>query len=230
MRLPWNISFSYCFLVMLISNSYKAGAQQVLVDSSYNNGHYQHRVAYFNMVPHQRKEIIFLGNSITEAGPWQELLRGHTVLNRGISGDVTYGVLARLHAMLAAKPFKIFLLIGVNDIKRGIPVDTIAQTYERIIQKVVLLSPKTKLYLQSVLPVNETMLAPSYKNVTNEKINKLNEKIRALALQYKLTFINLHLVFAVDGELKSDLTLDGIHLKSIAYLQWVQYLKQLKLL
>ena len=39
-----------------------------------------------------------------------------TLVNRGISGDFTNGVLARLEEITHYKPKAIFLLIGVNDL------------------------------------------------------------------------------------------------------------------
>lgn len=200
-------------------------AQQI--DTSYNNSHYRQRLNYFRQMPDQKKEIVFLGNSITEAGEWQELVPGKHVVNRGISGDVTFGIKARLDEVLSSKPAKIFLLIGVNEMKRGHSPAVIAESYEDIVKHIVTASPKTKLYLQSVLPVNESMLQAIYKEVGNEKINELNGLIKALATRYAVYYVNLHEVFAgPDGQLVKELTTDGLHLQAAAYIKWVNYLKQ----
>lgn len=200
---------------------------QVTVDSSFRNGHYDHRLAYFMSMPDQQQEIVFVGNSITEMGEWQELLPGLPVVNRGISGDVTYGVLARLDEVLKSKPAKIFLLSGVNDMKRGIPVDTIAKTIGRILIKVRMESPGTKLYLQGLLPVNEGMLAAQYSKVKNVLIIGLNQKLRALADIHGCQYVDLAPALAdADGQLKKEYTQDGLHLWPQAYIKWVNLLKE----
>mgnify|MGYP001556411152 FL=1 len=83
--------------------------------------HYTQRKAMFENQPVVPGRIIFLGNSITEMGKWKDLLNDSTVLNRGIGGDVTFGVLSRLDDVIRRKPSKVFLLIGINDIGKDIP-------------------------------------------------------------------------------------------------------------
>lgn len=77
---------------------------------------YDQRATLFEVLPTSKKDIIFLGNSITNGGEWAELLGNPHVKNRGISGDRTDGVLDRLHVITKGKPAKIFLLIGINDL------------------------------------------------------------------------------------------------------------------
>src|SRR5688572_4929081 len=73
--------------------------------------HYARRVAQFEKEPVVTGKIIFLGNSITEGGPWAELTGDRSVINRGIGGDITFSVLARLADIIRRKPSKIFILI-----------------------------------------------------------------------------------------------------------------------
>ncbi|WP_346318737.1 GDSL-type esterase/lipase family protein [Chitinophaga sp. YIM B06452] len=220
-------SFILTALTLLVTA--KAGAQQV--DSSYNNSHYKERMALFAKLPAQKKAIVFLGNSITEAGRWNEILPGRPVQNRGISGDVTFGVLARLPQIIAGKPAKVFMLIGVNDLKRGTPVEVIVRNYERITDMLKAGSPKTKIYLQSVLPVNDTILVEGFKKVTNANVALLNKALQRIAEEKGCTYVNLHDVFAgPSGQLKKEETPDGLHLKTGAYFAWVHYLQSKKYL
>lgn len=219
--------------VLLVGGAASGQADStVRVDSSYSNGYYRDRLAYFRAMPDQRHEIVFLGNSITEAGEWQELLNSSKVVNRGISGDVSWGVLARLDEVLSSRPDKIFLLIGVNDMKRGTPPEYILGNYRRLIARVKQESPRTRLYLQSVLPVATTLLSAQYSKLTNAKIRSFNDSLRILAAQEGLPYVDLHQdVFAGgDGELKREMTTDGLHLKPTAYIQWVDYLRKKKYL
>ena len=87
---------------------------------------YDQRATLFEVLPTSKKDIIFLGNSITNGGEWAELLGNPHVKNRGISGDRTDGVLDRLHVITKGKPAKIFLLIGINDLSGGRSIEEIA--------------------------------------------------------------------------------------------------------
>jgi len=54
------------------------------------------------------------------------------VLNSGIEGDITSGVLARLDEVIRHQPAKLFICIGTNDLARGIAVPSIIIAYELI--------------------------------------------------------------------------------------------------
>ena len=203
-------------------------AQEGTIDSSYANGHYLQRLEFFKRMPNQKNEIVFLGNSITEGGKWQELVPDKPVVNRGISGDVTYGVIARMDEVLASKPAKLFILIGINDMKRGTPQEAILNNYQKIIRMVRTQSPRTKIYVQSILPVNKAMLPASYSKLSNEKVLALNKALVAICNDQELHYVNLQEVFAgADGELKKELSIDGLHLRSAAYILWAAYLKKI---
>lgn len=218
-------------LIVLISASVAKSQESLVIDSSYTNSHYENRLEFFKKMPNQKKEIVFLGNSLTEGGKWQELINKKHVVNRGISGDVTYGIYARLDEVLDSKPSKLFLLSGTNDMKRGIPNEIIAQSILRIITKVKRESPITKIYLQSLLPVNEAMLPKSYAAINNSKINQLNVLLEKMAKEMGINYINLHPALADEnGSLRKELSIDGLHLRQASYILWANYLKKLKVL
>ena len=178
-----------------------------------------------------RNTIVFLGNSITQVGKWQELIPNKKVINKGISGDITTGVLARIESCLLEKPAKIFVMIGINDLKIGKAIDSITANQIRIIEKIKRLSPRTKIYMQSTLPVNEGMLASIYKRLNNADITKMNTALKLACKQKKVTYLDLHPIMIDENtQLKSSLSTDGLHLKPEAYLNWVNYLKTNKFL
>lgn len=200
-----------------------AGSQ---IDSSYNNSYYQQRMESFRKSPVLKNAILFLGNSITERGIWQELLPGKPVANRGIGGDNTFGLLARLDSHLAMNPKVIFLMIGINDIGSGFPTEVSANNYRRIVDRIRTVCPTATLYIQSILPINEKILTAAYLKNKKDKVIALNQEIRKIAAERKLTFIDLHGVFAdPQGELHAGMTIDGIHLRPSAYAKWVEFLK-----
>ena len=76
---------------------------------------YFKRCAEFDEVQIGFDKIVFLGDSITEGGGnWNNYFGTKSVVNRGISGDTTLGVLARLNEICFYKPISLFLLIGIN--------------------------------------------------------------------------------------------------------------------
>src|SRR5262245_29182085 len=123
-------------------------AQQATVDSAARPAIYPIKVGQFRSYPNSTKDIIFLGNSITAGTDWAELLGMPNARNRGISGDITFGVLERLDEVTEGKPAKVFILIGINDIQRNIPDTLIVQNYQKMIRRIKAESPATKIYFQ----------------------------------------------------------------------------------
>lgn len=184
------------------------------------------RATLFEVLPVSHNDIIFLGNSITDGGEWCELIGDPNVKNRGISGDIVEGVRKRLDAVTKGKPKKIFLLIGINDIADGIDVDTIADNYERLVDEILTASPDTRLYLQSVMPVDTR--DTRFKGLIGRdgRIPVLNEKIRDIAKRKNLTYIDLWPTLAdSDGRLDRRYSNDGLHLLGDGYMQWVSIVK-----
>lgn len=183
--------------------------------------YHQQRVSLFESLPLDTTSIVFIGNSITDGGNWAELFNDLRVKNRGISSDVTAGVMARLDSILAAAPDKIFLMIGINDLSRDVELTEIVANYESIIKRVKEETPTTRLYLQSVLPVNPSFgYFPDHTNKTRE-VSQLNWHLRRLARLHGAIYVDLWSNFLdVEGYLDSTYTNDGLHLTGAGYLLW----------
>lgn len=196
-------------------------------DSTYNNYLYDQRSAYFRGLPDTGGEIIFLGNSITHWGDWAELLKNARVRNRGIAGDISFGVLNRMDEVLSSRPAKLFIMIGANDIGRKIPLSVTVANYQKILKTVREKSPETKIYVQSVLPINDKLINRKYYTGTNGEIRKMNAELRQLAEKNAVPFIDLYQIFADEaGQLPEKYTYDGIHLSAAAYIRWTKTLKK----
>src|SRR5262245_19273306 len=109
-------------------------------------------VSFFAANPIGAGEIVFLGDSLTDGARWDELFPGARVRNRGVPADTTADVLARLDQVAGAKPAKVFLMIGTNDLGRGASVAETATRYREILARLGRESSGTRLYVQSVLP------------------------------------------------------------------------------
>jgi lysophospholipase L1-like esterase len=189
------------------------------------------RTALFATEPFATGQIIFLGNSITEGGPWSTLIKDKPVLNRGIGGDITFGVLKRLADIIKRQPSKLFILIGINDIGKDIPDAVIADNCRKIVERVQKGSPQTRIYLQSILPVNPTVRNFPQHYDKQEHITASNTLLKDVAAKAKITFIDLHPVFLnANKQLDERFTDDGLHLTPAGYDAWVKYLFEQKFL
>ncbi len=191
--------------------------------------YYQKRAAAFRAEPAKSAKIIFLGNSITEGGKWRSLLKDSSVLNRGISGDNTFGVLARLDEVTRHKPSKVFLLIGVNDLSKKIPNSVILQNIFSIVGRIHSESPKTQVYVQSIFPVNTShkKFPPAFAHSSG--IEEINGQLNKYQEALKYIYVDLFSQF-LDGSHQLDVkySTDGVHLNAAGYVQWVNYLKKQK--
>ena len=195
------------------------------------------RIATFKQSPVGFNKIVFLGNSITEGGgDWNKRFNTKNLINRGISGDFTSGVLARLDEVTYFQPTAIFLLIGLNDIF-GINDPLISSDYVfRQINKIANIintkSPKTELYIQTILPVDEKKYLkvkgsyPMHNKPLPEKIIDINNKLLNSS-QKNYSVINLYKHFINDdNDVKGFLFRDGVHLNEKGYELWTKILKK----
>jgi lysophospholipase L1-like esterase len=218
------------FLLIVIA-ALNAQAQKLSWDSSFRPNNWELKVDLFKSFPDSKEDIIFLGNSITAGTDWMELLGITQVRNRGISGDISFGVRERLDEITEGKPAKVFILIGINDISRNIPDSVILQNYRLIIQKIKKASPRTKIYFHTLLPVNNEFT--QFKNHYNkdEHILFVNEELKKLGTQEKITVIDLYPYFLDENKkLDKKYTIDGLHLNAAGYQVWAAILKEGKYL
>lgn len=195
-----------------------AAAQQWANDDPY----YARRVTHFaTLPPITRADIVMLGNSLTDGAEWNELLGNRHVKNRGIVGDIIQGLVDRLEPILEGKPKKLFILSGVNDVSHDVDGDSIGRVMEKLIVMVKQRCPRTKIYLQSMLPINNDF--GRYKRLTGKEQVVLdgNRALQEVAQRQHVTWIDLFPLFADDeGKLRRDLTNDGLHLLGNGYLIW----------
>lgn len=170
-------------------------------------------------------EIVFLGDSLTAREDWNVLFGTNNISNAGQSGDTTDDVLARLDSVLEAKPQKIFLMIGINDFLKGKDISYILANYHKIIGRIESQSPDTQIYIQSVLPVNNSISQMG--TVDSEKITAINDKLNSLADGKRIFFINLYPNFSgPDNQMYAQYTNDGIHLNASGYAIWKSSIDQ----
>lgn len=195
----------------------------------YTDHYYKRFLQFMDEPAIGNKDIVMLGNSLTEnGGDWAARLGNKNVRNRGIIGDEVMGVYDRLHQILPGHPAKLFLLIGVNDVSHDLTTDTIVGMIRVTVERIQKESPDTKLYLQSLLPINESF--GRYKRLAGKTnmIPEINKQLEELAKEKGLTYINLFPLFTEKGSnvLRAELTTDGLHLKEEGYKIWVKAIRK----
>ncbi|MDU3326047.1 MAG: SGNH/GDSL hydrolase family protein [Streptococcus sp.] len=184
-----------------------------------------------NQVSVLEPDIIFIGDSIVEYYPLQELFGvAKTIVNRGIRGYQTRLLLENLDAHLYGDAVdQIVLLIGTNDIGKDIPMNEALDNLEGVIQSLNRDYPLSQIKLVSILPVNE---GEKYKQTvyirTNEKIKEWNQAYEALASAYmQVDFLPIYdSLTDAEGQLKSAYTTDGLHLSVAGYQALSEALKE----
>ena len=208
------------FLTLLfLASVLLAGAQK-----KYTELYYQ-RASLFEMLPVDSTDIVFVGNSLTHGCEWHELFGMPNIKNRGINGDVVQGVFERIDPVVKGHPKKIFLLTGVNDVSHNLTADSIATALGNLIDYIRKNTPQTRLYVQSLLPINNSF--GRYKAIFGKEqvIRDINVKLAAMAEEKGFVWINTYPIFADEnGNLDSRYTNDGLHLLGNGYIHWKNFL------
>ncbi|HAA29529.1 MAG TPA: lysophospholipase [Cyanobacteria bacterium UBA8553] len=168
---------------------------------------------------------ILLGDSLSLWFPYQLLPPEHTWLNQGISGENTAGLLNRLALFDKTQPEVIFVMIGINDLIGGVKDETILANQRLIIRYLRKVHPKTKIVVQSILPHSAEKLTWERRDrllsIPNSRIQELNQKLKAIAQREGVIYLNLYPLFTDSkGNLKRELSTDGLHLNPQGYLVW----------
>ena len=163
-------------------------------------------------------QVVFLGDSITEGGLWNEWFPLHPTLNRGIAGDTVEGVRSRLSSAVN-HPAAISLLIGTNDLNgqgRTRSVAGIAAQFDELAHHIRALAPDTPLIVNSVMPRSAKFAA---------RIRELNRRYAETARAVDATYLDLWPALADGDALRADCTWDGLHLNGHGYRTWVEVLR-----
>ncbi|PMB00275.1 lipolytic protein G-D-S-L family [Fischerella thermalis CCMEE 5268] len=157
---------------------------------------------------------ILVGDSLSMWFPKEMLKREQLWLNQGISGDTSSGVLKRLSAFAKTKPSVIYVMVGINDLRKGRSDEVILSNHRLIIRRLRQNHPESMIIVQSILPSRLS-------NISNNRIRTLNHQLALLAQKEGVNYLNLYDWFAdFEGKLREDLTTDGLHLSEYGYEVW----------
>ncbi|MEW4355144.1 GDSL-type esterase/lipase family protein [Streptococcus pneumoniae] len=184
-----------------------------------------------NRLAHKEPEMVFLGDSIVEYYPVGELLASQKhLVNRGVRGYHTQILLKNIERLLAGDCLdKVFILIGTNDLGKGLSQKEIVENVERIVQEIFQRYPLVEVYLLSILPVHE---GESYRDKVyirrNQDIKAVNQAYQELAQSFvHLHYLDFYARFLDEtGQLHPDFTTDGLHLSVEGYVELSRLLQE----
>lgn len=177
------------------------------------------------------ENIVFFGDSITEGYNINEFFPDTYVVNSGVGGNKTIQLLDRIETdVYKYNPSKVFILIGINDLNNGISKKDILNNIQKIINGIKINRKYTKIYIESIYPINRTMLDEikfSFnKDISNSTIIDVNSGIRTLCEENEVTYINVYdSLLDTDGNLKKVYTKEGLHLTDLGYFKVTKVLE-----
>ncbi|WP_150308521.1 GDSL-type esterase/lipase family protein [Planctomonas psychrotolerans] len=164
------------------------------------------------------ESTVFLGDSITEVGRWDEWFPEMNALNLGVGGNTTEDVIARRQEVIDAEPHTVVLLIGTNDLsnRRSGP-EHIVRNIETILVTLRRDLPGARLVMQSVLPRGREF---------TDRVHEINVHLRQFCPVVKAEWVDVWPALAMDdGELNPEYTDDRLHLNEAGYTAWVDVLR-----
>lgn len=175
------------------------------------------RTSQFDELPIRSGDVVFLGDSITEGGLWNEWFPAVAIRNRGVGGDTSREVLSRVHSATVDGVTAVFLLIGTNDVTLSVPDEEIVSNVTQIIRALRTDSPSSPVFLNSVMPRRQRFA---------RRLVGLNGELERVARQEGATWIdNWPTLSDGDGALRPAFSLDTIHLNGAGYAAWVAVLR-----
>lgn len=170
----------------------------------------------------QKENIVFLGDSITEIYPIEEIYDDLPIIKSGTSGYTTNDILEKMDSLLYQyNPSKVVLLIGTNDIMEDESDERVEETIKNIkkITKEIKINRKNiKIYIESIYPVNRNMKKEMVADRNNETIQKINKEVKIYCDKNNITYINMYdKLTDEDGNFNKKYTYDGLHPNTLGY-------------
>ncbi len=178
--------------------------------------------------------VLFTGSSLMEHFPVEELSIADgidkVIYNRGVGGFTTDDFLKNIDTMLLDyKAEKIFINIGTNDISATIDangkwLEHLIGNYEKILSVIKEKQPSCKVYLMAYYPSNMDVIKRNEFGLaafgirTLANIELANKAVKELAEKFDYQYIDVNEGLCdSEGNLKEELTTDGVHMIPDAY-------------
>ena len=167
-------------------------------------------------------KVVLFGNSITDSWPSMrpDFFKDNGLIGRGISGQSTYQFLSRFREDVVNLHPRIVVINGAtNDVAENSHPYSEEKTIGNIRSMVEIARANgIGVILTSTLPAAGFKWNTSITDAP-EKIQSLNSRIKAMAEEFGIPYVDYHpVLLAPDGRsLKSDLSPDGVHPNAEGY-------------
>lgn len=167
---------------------------------------------------HTAPKIAMIGDSITQDGSWHRLFGRDDMVNKGIAGDTSRGLLRRVNR-LEPTIKKAFIMIGINDLVWSESIEHIFHNYRQIVDR---------LKSMGITPIVQSTLYAGKESANryNGHVEVLNSELEAYCKEEGIQFIDLNAILSPHGQLDDRFTIDGIHLEDEAYSVWAEKIKR----
>ncbi len=178
------------------------------------------------------QNIVFFGDSITEAYKVEEFFPDTFVVNSGIGGNKSDQLLERIDEDLYVyNPSKVFILIGINDLNSGVSQEDILNNIQKVVNGIKINRKYAEIYIESIYPINWDMfddLKFSFnKDITNDTIKEINSKIKTICEENDINYIDVFSSLVDDnGSLKEAYSKEGLHLTDLGYFKVTKVLEK----
>lgn len=167
-----------------------------------------------------KADIVFFGDSLTCYGDFASVFPNKIVCNLGLRGDTIQGMIDRVEQVRILEPKQLFLMAGINDVAH-VSANEFEVFYNRLMDVISQALPEANIIVQTMLPVNNQDFSIS---CNNDHIRACNSRIETIAEKRGLNILDVYSLYEKNGLLPMNLTIDGLHLNTGAYLRWYQAL------
>lgn len=235
---------------IMIVNGLVTNDEENIINDDFNNEEVEKKddeskndYDYSNPVPLSDNNIdnnyfsdaVFIGDSRTEGLLLSTgLYNAISYTHKGLMVDTVFtspvitkngNKLSVIEALKQTEFNKVYIMLGINE--TGWPYSNIfIEKYNDIINEIKNINPKAIIYVQSVLPVTNSV-SNSHSYIKNSKIDEFNTLIKKMAEEQKIYYLDVASAVSLnDGSLPEEAATDGIHLNKEYCEKWLEYLKK----
>ena len=170
------------------------------------------------------ENIVFLGDSLTDYYDLDEYFgTSYNLVNSGKGGNTTDDILSDMkERVYRYNPSKVFILIGINDMKKQKSNDYIYNNIIKIVNEIKKNRKCAEIYVESLYPINESnderISRQSIVNRSNKKIDEINSRLKKTFNKSDVHYIDINSKLKdEENNMKIEYTKEGVHLSKEGY-------------